>query len=171
MKKKQNHKTKTVKLIYDRYENEFGVSYFQNNEIIIDKTTILDNLPMKINDVNVNMNRSLTIYSWGIKKDTKSVDCDIIFDLTKFQTKIDKDIDVQTINGLSDIIQDSVIRHPKFLELIENVVQNIETENPTDIAFICNHGKHRSVAWAELLQKLYYNKAVIKHLCKKKWII
>ena len=39
-----------------------------------------------------------------------------------------------------------------------------------DIAFICNHGKHRSVAWAELLQKIYYSKAVIKHLCKKNWI-
>ena len=70
-KKTQNYKTKTVKLIYDRYENEFGVSYFQNNEIIIDKTTILDNLPMKINDTNINFDRILTIYSWGIKKDKK----------------------------------------------------------------------------------------------------
>jgi len=34
---------------------EFGVSYFQNNDIIIDKTTILDNLPMKINDIDINL--------------------------------------------------------------------------------------------------------------------
>ena len=98
------------------------------------------------------------------------INCDIIFDLTKFQTKIDKDIDVQTINGLSDIIQDSIICHPKFLELIEIVVSNIETENPKNIAFICNHGKHRSVGWAELLQKLYYNKSIVKHLCRKNWV-
>ena len=155
-------KTKFIKLIYDKYENEFGVSYFQNNETVIDKTTILDNLPMKINDIDINFDRTFTIYSWGIKKDKKSVDCDIIFDLTKFQTKIDKDIEVQTITGLSDIIQDSVIRHPKFLELIETVVDNIETMNPKSVGFICNHGKHRSVAWAELLHKLYLYKVRIK---------
>jgi hypothetical protein len=120
------NKTKTIQLIYDRYENEFGVSYFQNNEIEIDKTTILDNLPMKINDTDINFDRIFTIYSWGIKKDKKPVECDIIFDLTKFQTKINKEIEVQTITGLSDIIQDSVIRHPKFLELIETIVGNIE---------------------------------------------
>ena len=163
MKKKQNHKTKTVKLIYDKYENDIGVLYDENNKIKNNKITILNNLPTIINDVNINVNRPLTIYTWGIKKDRKNVECNIIFDLTKFQTKINKDIDVQTINGLSDIIQDSIIYHPKFIELVENVVQNIETENPTEIAFICNHGKHRSVAWAELLKKLYYNKAVIKH--------
>ena len=81
-----------------------------------------------------------------------------IIDLTKFQTKIDKDLDVHTITGLTDIIQDSVIRHPKFLELIETIVDNIETMNPKNVGFICNHGKHRSVAWAELIHKLYYKK-------------
>jgi len=162
---------KTIKLIYDKYENDMGVLYDEKNEIEMDKTKIVDNLPRKINDIDINSNRLLNIFSWGIKKDKKSVNCDIIFDLTKFQTKINKDIDVQTINGLSDIIQDSIICHPKFLELIEIVVSNIETENPKNIAFICNHGKHRSVGWAELLQKLYYNKSIIKHLCRKNWVI
>jgi RNase adaptor protein for sRNA GlmZ degradation len=171
MEKNNKRENKIIKLIYDRYENEFGVSYFQNNDIIIDKTTILDNLPMKINDIDINFDRILTIYSWGIKKDKKSVDCDIIFDLTKFQTKIDKDLDVHTITGLTDIIQDSVIRHPKFLELIETIVDNIETMNPKSVGFICNHGKHRSVAWAELIHKLYYKKSIIKHLCRKNWIM
>jgi len=161
---------KTIKLIYDKYENDIGVLYDEKNEIEMDKTKIVDNLPTKINDININSNRLLNIFSWGIKKDKKSVNCDIIFDLTKFQTKINKDIDVQTINGLSDIIQDSIICHPKFLELIEIVVSNIETENPKNIAFICNHGKHRSVGWAELLQKLYYNKSIVKHLCRKNWV-
>ena len=161
---------KTIKLIYDKYENDIGVLYDEKNEIEMDKTKIVDNLPTKINDIDINSNRLLNIFSWGIKKDKKSVNCDIIFDLTKFQTKINKDIDVQTINGLSDIIQDSIICHPKFLELIEIVVSNIETENPKNIAFICNHGKHRSVGWAELLQKLYYNKSIVKHLCRKNWV-
>ena len=59
---------------------------------------------------------------------------------------------------MSNIIQDSIILHPKFLELIAIILTHIESENPKKIAFICNHGKHRSVGWAELLQKLIYNK-------------
>jgi len=159
-------KNTIIKLIYDKYENEFGVSYFQNNEIVIDKTKILENLPTKIGDTEINTDRAININTWGIKKPFVA-ECDVIFDLTKFQTKIDKDIDVQTITGLTDIIQDSIICHPKFLELIEKVVDIIETENPKYIGFICNHGKHRSVGWAELLKKLYYKNAKIKHLCRK----
>lgn len=33
-----------------------------------------------------------------------------------------------------------------------------------NIGIICNYGKHRSVAWAELLKKLYYPKSNIKHI-------
>ena len=159
-----------ISLIYDKYECDIGVSNDDNHNIINDNTPILDNLPTKINNVDINVHRILTIYSWGIKKDHDHKECDLIFDLTKFQTKISKDIDVQTITGMSDTIQNSIIHHPKFLELIEHVVTKIETTNPTHIAFICNHGKHRSVAWAELLKTLYYNKSIIKHLCKKNWI-
>ena len=163
--------TKIINLIYDKYENEWGILYDENNEIVIDKTVILDNLPTKINDIDIDVNRILNVYSWGVKKDRKTVNCDIIFDLRKFQTKIDKDIEIQTITGLSDIIQDSVIRHPKFLELINTIVENIETKNPKSIGFICNHGKHRSVAWAELIHKLYYKNAKVKHLCRKNWTL
>jgi len=157
-----------IKLIYDKYENDVGVLYDGNNEL--DIVNIMDNIPIKNNNIDININRDLTIYTWGIKKDINHDDCNFIFDLTTFQTKIDKNIDVQTVTGLSDIIQDSIIRHPKFLILLETIVSRIETENPTNIAFICNHGKHRSVGWAELLKKIYYNKAIIKHLCKKNWI-
>ena len=165
------NQTKIVKLIYDKYENEWGILYDENNEIVIDKTVILDNLPTKMNGIDIDVNRLLNVYSWGVKKDRKTVNCDIIFDLRKFQTKIDKDIDIQTITGLSDIIQNSVIGHPKFLDLINTIVENIETINPKSIGFICNHGKHRSVAWAELIHKLYYKKAMVKHLCRKNWIL
>ena len=158
-------KNKIVKLIYDKYENEFGVSYFQNNEIVIDKTKILENLPTKIGDIDIKIDRSININTWGIKKPF-SAECDVIFDLTKFQTKLDKDIDVQTITGLTDIIQDSIICHPKFLDIVEKIVDIIETENPKDLGLICNHGKHRSVGWGELVKKLYYKNAKIKHLCR-----
>ena len=159
----------TVKLIHDSYENEMGVLYDEKCEIETDKTKILENLPTQINDADINVDRRLTIYTWGIKKDRESVECPLIFDLTKFQTKIDRDIEVSTITGLTDIIQDSIVCHPKFLELMETVVTKVENDSPPSIAFICNHGKHRSVAWAELLKKLYYTKSTIRHLCKNRW--
>ena len=169
MKKKQITKNKIIKLIYDNYENNIGIIYDTNCKSEVNIDTILNNLPEKIDNKDIIKNRNLIIYSWGVKKDKKEVDCDIIFDLRKFQTKIDEDIDVHTINGLNNIIQNSIILHPKFLELIEIVIKHIEIENPKEIAFICNHGKHRSVGWAELLRKLYYKKATIKHLCRKNW--
>jgi RNase adaptor protein for sRNA GlmZ degradation len=160
-------KNKIIKLVYDKYENEVGILYdVETNEIENDLTKIVEHLPTKINDIDINTDRVICINTWGIKKPF-SVECDVIFDLTKFQTKIDTNIDVQTITGLSNIIQDSIIRHPKFLNIIEKVVDIIETENSKDIGFICNHGKHRSVGWAELLKKIYYKNAKIKHLCRK----
>jgi len=162
--KYENDITTPISLIYDKYECDIGVSNDDDDHIIIDTPSILNKLPTKINDIDINIHRTLTIYSWGIKKDHDHMDCDLIFDLTQFQTIISKDIDVKTITGLSDTIQNSIIHHPLFLEIIEHVVTYIETENSTHIAFVCNHGKHRSVAWAELLKTLYYNKSSIKHL-------
>ena len=169
MNKNQISKNKVIKLIYDNYENDIGIIYDTDVENKANIETILNNLPNQIDNKEINKNRNLIIYSWGVKKDKKEVDCDIIFDLRKFQTKINEDIDVHTINGLSNIIQDSIILHPKFLELIGIILTHTETENPKKIAFICNHGKHRCVGWAEILQKLIYNKAIVKHLCRKTW--
>ena len=169
MKKKQIIKNKVIKLTNDNYENDIGITQDYENKNEVNINIILNNLPKKIDNKDIIKNRNLIIYSWGVKKDKKEVDCDLLFDLRKFQTKIDKDIDVHLINGLSNIIQDSIILHPKFLELIEIVIKQIEIENPKEIAFICNHGKHRSVGWAELLQKLFYKNAVVKHLCRKNW--
>ena len=109
MNKNQISKNKVIKLIYDNYENDIGIIYDTDVENKANIETILNNLPNQIDNKEINKNRNLIIYSWGVKKDKKEVDCDIIFDLRKFQTKINEDIDVHTINGLSNIIQDSII--------------------------------------------------------------
>ena len=36
------------------------------------------------------------------------------------------------------------------------------------ISFVCNHGKHRSVGWAEIIKKIYYPKSILFHLDLKK---
>ena len=39
-------------------------------------------------------------------------------------------------------------------------------ENEKKISFFCNHGKHRSVGWTEILKKYYYPNSIIKHSIK-----
>lgn len=160
---------KIIKLIYDKYENNIGILFDENNELIIDKNKILDKIPIQINNNYINKDRKINIYSWGKKNYDQNIDCDFKFDLTNFQTKIDKDVDVHNLTGLCSIIQDSIIKHPKFLELLEIIINTIETENPNNIGFFCNYGKHRSVGWCEIIKNLYYKNAKITHLCKNIW--
>ena len=144
-----------IKLIYDKYQNDIGFTYGENegnhqHEIIT-----------KINENDINTNRELSISTWGIKKH-KAPECDIVFDATLFSTKTN--VDVKELNGLNEVIQTSIINHPMFDLIIEKIIIEIETNNPKTIGIYCNYGKHRSVGWAELLKKLYYNKSLIKHI-------
>ena len=144
-----------IKLIYDKYQNDIGFTYGENegnhqHEIIT-----------KINGNDINTNRELSISTWGIKKH-KAPECDIVFDATLFSTKTN--VDVKELNGLDEVIQTSIMNHPMFDLIIEKIIIEIETNNPKTIGIYCNYGKHRSVGWAELLKKLYYNKSLIKHI-------
>ena len=145
-----------IKLIYSKNENDIG--FTDGNYDIDHKHEILD----EINDNIINKDRNLNIYTWGIKKYDYNK-CDIVFDATLFNTKID--VDVKKLTGLDEIIQTSVINHPMFDIIIEKILTNIEEKNPKNIGFICNYGKHRSVAFAEILKKMYYSKSNINHLC------
>ena len=145
---------KLIKLIYDRYENDIG---FINEDSIEKKYIILDNIDDKL----IKKDRKINIYTWGIKKHTCDK-CDIIFDATLLTAKINKD--VRSLNGKNDIVKQSIINHPKFEIMMETILKNIEEDEPLTIGFICNHGKHRSVAFAELLKELYYTNSKITHI-------
>ena len=145
---------KLIKLIYDRYENDIG---FINEDSIEKNYIILDNIDDKL----IKKDRKINIYTWGIKKHTCDK-CDIIFDATLLTAKINKD--VRSLNGKNDIVKQSIINHPKFEIMMETILRNIEEDEPLTIGFICNHGKHRSVAFAELLKELYYTNSKITHI-------
>jgi RNase adaptor protein for sRNA GlmZ degradation len=162
----KKHSSKKVKLIYDFYENDIGYAYdgftretkidnvFDYNKILLDS----------IKDITYNKNRNLTIYSWGILKHDEPK-CEISFDLTKFTTKTNIK-NVKLFDGRNVEIQHSIIQHPFFTELLQKIIEEIETNNPTEISFFCNHGKHRSVGWSEILKKYYYPNSIIKHSIK-----
>jgi len=142
-----------IKLVYDKYENDYGFTEGDISDHIHDKIE-------QIGDKPIDNERELTIHTWGLKKHIP-VECDIIFDATLFSAKINAD--VKTLTGLDDIVQQSIINHPKFDLIIEMIITEIETNDTQNIGLICNYGKHRSVGWAELLKKLYYPKSVINH--------
>ena len=145
-----------VKLIYSKNENDIG--FIDGNYEIDHKHEILDMIGENI----IDKERLMQIYTWGIKKYSYD-QCDVVFDATLFNTKID--VDVKSLTGLDEVIQTSVINHPMFDIIIEKILTYIEEKKPKSIGFICNYGKHRSVAFAEILKKLYYPKSNINHLC------
>ena len=147
---------KTIKLIYDKYENDIGFTY-QTEEITKFNYNILE----QINNKDINNDRNIKIYTWGIKKH-EDIECDVIFDATLFSTKTN--VDVKNLTGLDEIIQTSIMNHPQFESIMERILSEIEENNPLTIAFVCNYGKHRSVGWAELLKFLYYSNATITHI-------
>jgi RNase adaptor protein for sRNA GlmZ degradation len=150
--------SKKIKLIYDLYENDYDgfeqdtkINDFDYNKILLDS----------IKDVVYDKNRNLTIYSWGIMRHVEPK-CEISFDLTKFTTKTNIK-DIKLVDGRDVEIQNSIIQHPLFTELLHKIIEEIETNNSREISFFCNHGKHRSVGWTEILKKYYYPNSIIKH--------
>ena len=142
-----------IKLVYDKYENDYGFTEGEMDDHI--HKTI-----KQIGDKKIDNERELLIYTWGLKKHLP-VECDIIFDASLFSAKINTD--VKMLTGLNEIVQQGIINHPKFANILEMMLTEIETNGYQKIGIICNYGKHRSVGFAELLKKLYYPKSVINH--------
>ena len=137
-----------IKLVYDKYENDVGF-------IMSDEQG--DHEHTKIEGIE---DKEMTFYTWGIKKH-KTKKCDLVFDATLFSTKIS--VDVKCLCGKDDIIQQSILNHPKFELIMERIITLIEEKKPTTVGIFCNYGKHRSVGWAELLQKIYYPSSTCIH--------
>lgn len=54
--------------------------------------------------------------------------------------------------------------HPDFASLTEPVIQTIETQQDiTSVAFVCSWGKHRSMAFAEMLKYDFYPRSKLRH--------
>lgn len=148
--------SKIIKLINDKFENDFGflegVSESNLEEIIT-----------QIKEMSCQHQPDI-IYSWGLKKEKVNVKCDLIFDVSLFFTKIKDRSRLSLLNGLDSEIQDSILSHPRFIDLLENVLLQIEQHQPSTISFICNHGKHRSVGWSELMKTYFFQSSEVKHL-------
>lgn len=76
----------------------------------------------------------------------------------------DYGLNLKKINGKNRDLQSKINCDPKFMQLIELMVKEINENKYETISISCDKGKHRSVAIAEILKKLYYPRAEIIHL-------
>ena len=155
---------KIINLIHDNSENKHSYYGFEFTDISNNQyNDILERSLSNLSDSN--LDRKLKILTWG-KLLHKEPNCDITFDLSKFSTKLydnSKKLDLKLLDGRDEIIQISIIQHPIFDLLIEKILNEINENNADTISFVCNHGKHRSVGWAEILKKYYFKNASVHH--------
>ena len=137
-----------IKLVYDKFEYDIGF-------IMSDEQG--DHTHKKIEGIE---ERDITFHTWG-QKMHKPKECDLVFDATLFSTKVT--VDVKCLSGLDEVIQQSIINHPKFDLIMEKIITLIEEKKPSIVGIFCNYGKHRSVGWVELLKKIYYPKSTCVH--------
>lgn len=109
-------------------------------------------------------NRHLTIYTWGNKlMKAKPQNSQKNFNASILNGR-GRGIDLRIMNGLSDEIQKVISRCNRFDDWIAMCIRNIEDNNLHSISVNCSKGRHRSVAAAEIMKKIYYHDADIVHL-------
>lgn len=145
-----------IKLINDKFENDFG--FLEG----VSETNLRDVIS-EIEDLSCH-HQPEYIYSWGIKNEPVSTECDLVFDVSLFFTKIEDRGKLSSMTGLDSDIQKSILGHPRFMDLLTLIIQEIETRQPKSIAFICNHGKHRSVGWSQIMKTYFFKNSLVSHL-------
>lgn len=73
-------------------------------------------------------------------------------------------VNLRKMNGLSEAIQRNMIACVRFPEWLQFTIGVIEKDNLSCISINCTKGRHRSVAAAEILRRVYYPNAIIEHL-------
>ena len=108
--------------------------------------------------------RKLRIFSW-VKRDPLQAEpqCDLTFDVRKFYASYN-DVGIRKEDGRNAVIQESILPHRDFKRMMRSIIMLIENEKARSVSFICAWGKHRSVAFAEILKKMYYPRSTTEHL-------
>ena len=146
----------TIKLIKDKFENDFGFLEGVSESNLTVVISQIESLSCQ--------HQPERVYSWGIKKEPVSTDCELVFDVSLFFTKIEDRRKLSSMTGLDSDIQKSILGHPRFIDLLTQVIEEIETRQPESIAFICNHGKHRSVGWSQIMKTYFFKNSLVSHL-------
>ena len=126
---------------------------------IADQTILMNNFNepfIQISGKKINIKRDLIIYTWSKLKNIP-VECNIVFDLSKFKIPETKS------TGLDLEIQKVIQNHISYKNILKSILKNIELNEYNKIGIICDDGKIISVGFAELLKKEYYTNIIIYH--------
>jgi len=88
----------------------------------------------------------------------------ITCDIKKFHYLTRNNKFLKRLTGLDDEVQEQICRCGFFSDWIASAVARIERDNVSSLALNCFKGTHRSVAAAEILRKVYYPRATVRHL-------
>lgn len=112
----------------------------------------------------VKTDRTLHIYTWGkALRKAPPPDSQFNFNAGVLNGR-GGGADLRTMNGLSEEVQNNILSCGLFPRWIEMVISKIEGAGLHTVSINCTKGRHRSVAAAELLRKVYYPGATMKHL-------
>eukprot|EP00927_Polykrikos_kofoidii_P028837 TRINITY_DN25056_c0_g1_i1.p1 TRINITY_DN25056_c0_g1~~TRINITY_DN25056_c0_g1_i1.p1 ORF type:complete len:384 (-),score=73.58 TRINITY_DN25056_c0_g1_i1:58-1149(-) len=136
---------------------------FSDDSAAADGPQGLDFLPSP-EALHVNKEREVAILTWG-KALRKSAPAESQFNFNAgVLNGRGGGADLRTMNGLSDEVQNNVSCCGLFPRWLEMVTSKIEGADLQVVSVNCTKGRHRSVAAAEILKKIYYPKATIRHL-------
>jgi len=115
-------------------------------------------------ELGVKKDRELLIYTWGkaLRKSAPG-DSEHNFNAGILNGR-GGGADLKTMNGLWEEVQNNVASCGLFPRWISMVCAKVEHSDLKCISINCTKGRHRSVAAAEILKKLYYSRATVRHL-------
>lgn len=121
--------------------------------------------------LDCNSSRKLTITTWGTeqsgvrghppKESQYNVNASVL-------VSCKKGLNLKQMDGRDRQIQRRICRASTFDTLLRSTVKNIEKKELTNISVNCSKGRHRSVAFAEILKQYYYPMSTTHHPNLKK---
>ena len=117
--------------------------------------------------LGAHVNRSLEIYTWGWRFMNAATPGTVQynFDATVLDARGGY-ADMRRMTGLDAEVQANVVGRCNFEGWLATVICRIEGSRPPlrTISINCRQGRHRSVAAAEILRRVYYRRAHLTHL-------
>lgn len=115
-------------------------------------------------EIQPDISRTLIISTWGIAMRDRAPEKSQRNWFVGIISNRAKNVDLRKLNGRSEEVQQGVMEDPKFGMIMNSIVSEVEKKGLNHISISCTKGRHRSVAIAELLKKLFYPNAVLEHL-------
>lgn len=121
-------------------------------------------LESQLPELDVKSDRQLGIWTWGVNqkgsggsphpKSDFNVNASVI-------SSSKKGLNLKQLDGRDSKIQRRVCRAKAFEFLLRSTVKKIESTDAKQISVNCSKGRHRSVAFAEILRDHYYPNAKV----------